>query len=287
VIDPVAQIGFQIGAVAEGVLTPPRKRGHLAIKVSCTRSGKSSRASFVAFSRGVANVSIRALPLNGAELRSIAAACHAPFQRSDDTLLPGRKAVRTMTQRKPPGTSWNRGSKRRSVSPRNRAPSTTCRAPASPPEHGSGIRPALVGEAARGARAALALPAAAPRSSCSARWRGSSPRSRSCPTKRRSVAGSPRSTSRSPDQRDRHGGPADAPRQAGCRPGRRALAANPLRHAWVALRARLLWSADLQVRSWLGARHSSGAHGLCVSTKMRHGVARSQQRQRGPRSDDT
>src|SRR6266851_1023758 len=38
----------------------------------------------------------------------VAAACHAPLQPPDGTLLPGRKAptVRTMTERKPPGTSW-------------------------------------------------------------------------------------------------------------------------------------------------------------------------------------
>jgi len=38
-------------------------------------------------------------------------------------------------------------------------------------------------------------------------------------------------------------------------------------------------TAGLQARSWLGARHSVAL--MCVIHEERHGVARSQQRQRG------
>ena len=96
----------------------------------------------------------------------------------------------------------------------------------------SGIRPALVGEAAHPARADF--PCCRPRSSCCARWSGSSPRSRSCLTRRRSVVGSPHSTSRSPrSTRPRWRG-RRRPRRAGRRSGRGAVAADPLRYAAVA-----------------------------------------------------
>ncbi len=94
-----------------------------------------------------------------------------------------------MTERKPAGTSWSRGSTHRSVSPRNRAPSTACRVPASPlPDRGQDYDPlsAWVKQLAEREQISLMPPSS---SSC-ARSRRSSPPSRSCLTKRRSVVGS-------------------------------------------------------------------------------------------------
>ena len=101
VIGPVTEIGLQIGGRHPGVLTPPRKRDTSSSRWSRTRSDKSPRASLVAFSRGVANLSIRGLSrrnpapaihslrsLPGPSRQPVAPHCHRP----DGTVISGRGA---------------------------------------------------------------------------------------------------------------------------------------------------------------------------------------------------